>query len=201
MLASNAYHHRVDSLTAFVALLMIVSSNYLSNAAWLDPVGGLVISLMVVQAGFGNTRSALFELADVAVDGEVKDNVRKHASKALEELPKDLSSGAIEVRSIQGIKAGQIYLMEIELAVPKEWTVSQTRQVEEAVRTKVGAKVRGVKRVRVKFVEQESDIPDFMDEFIPADVSPRSSPEPEEEHNHSHEHSHSHTNGGISKRK
>jgi divalent metal cation (Fe/Co/Zn/Cd) transporter len=36
VLASNAYHHRVDSLTAFVALLLITGSNFLNNAQWLD---------------------------------------------------------------------------------------------------------------------------------------------------------------------
>ena len=52
VLASNAYHHRVDSLTAFVALLTITASHFLTNAQWLDPVGGLVISGMIVQAGW-----------------------------------------------------------------------------------------------------------------------------------------------------
>ncbi|KAI7573819.1 hypothetical protein KC343_g23430, partial [Hortaea werneckii] len=66
VLASNAYHHRVDSLTAFVALATIVASRYVQNAQWLDPVGGLAISGMIVQAGWGNTKAALLELADVA---------------------------------------------------------------------------------------------------------------------------------------
>ena len=58
-----------------------------------------------------------------------------------------------------------------------------TREVEEAVRTQVGAKVRGVRRVRVRFVPKETTTTEF-DEFIPGDVSPKSSPEPEEdEHN------------------
>lgn len=207
VLASNAYHHRVDSLTAFVALLMIGGSNVLSNAQWLDPVGGLVISLMVIQAGWGNTRSALLELADVGVDDEMRDNVQRAAARALGELNAASPAEVVEVRHVQGVKSGQNYLMDVELAVPSSWTVDKTRSVEELVRERVGAKVRGVKRVRVRFVSKESPKPDFMDEFIGPNVSPRASPEPEEEHEHDHdhghdhEHSHSHNNGGLSKRK
>src|SRR5438552_488278 len=103
VLASNAYHHRVDSLTAFVALLMIAGSNVLNNASWLDPVGGLVISLMVVQAGWGNTKASLLELADVGVDDEMKNSVRRAASKALDGVNTRSSAGNIEIRSVQGV--------------------------------------------------------------------------------------------------
>ena len=70
VLASNAVHHRVDSLTGIVTLFAILGANFLQNAAWLDPVGGLLISLLVIKAGWGNTISALYELADKGIDEE-----------------------------------------------------------------------------------------------------------------------------------
>ncbi|RKI29512.1 hypothetical protein D7X55_42650, partial [Corallococcus sp. AB049A] len=115
VLASNAYHHRVDSLTAFVALLMIGGSHVLTNASWLDPVGGLVISLMVIQAGWGNTKAALLELVDVGVDEEMASNVRRNATQALESLSLQES---VQVKSVQGVKSGQNYLMDMELMAP-----------------------------------------------------------------------------------
>lgn len=190
VLASNAYHHRVDSLTALVALLMIAGSNVLTNASWMDPVGGLVISLMVIQAGLGNTKAALYELADVGVEEEMRDNVRRAATKALADINVG-STADVEVRHVQGIKSGQNYLMDIELGAPASWTIDETRSVEELVRERVGAKVRGVKKVRVRFVANTSDRPDFMDEFIQAKSSDSLSPEPEEEHDHQ-EHDHKH---------
>lgn len=194
VLASNAYHHRVDSLTAFVALILIGASNVLSNAAWLDPVGGLVISLMIIQAGWGNTLDALFELADVGVESGVREKVRAQAGKALAEKYEGWiqTRGRLEVRNVQGVKAGQNYLMDVEVAVPGDWSVKDTRAAEEAVRTRVGAKVRGVKRVRVRFVAAEEvgeEGGDVADEFVARDVSPRSSPEPEDEQDgHAHKH-------------
>lgn len=214
VLASNAVHHRVDSLTGIVTLAAILGANFLSNAAWLDPVGGLFISLLVIRAGWGNTISALYELADAGLDDEVKRSVRRQATKGLA----GVSEGhEVEVRDVSGVKSGQNYLIDVELAVPSMWTVEDVREVEDAVRTQVGAKVRGARRVRVRFVprdeaeeattdqdDDESDESDderrakkarvpaagagkrAFDEFIPGDVSPKSSPEPSDDEDHDH---------------
>ena len=200
VLASNAVHHRIDSLTSIVALTAILGSNIFDNVSWLDPVGGLFVSIMVIRAGWGNTGRALLELADVGIDSEIQDSVRKAASKALanESFASSKVQGQeIEIRDVQGIKAGQSYLIEVELGVPEALTVGETRPIEDAVRERIGAKVRGIRRVKVKFVAQSDKAHDFADEFIAADVSPRSSPEPEErDHEHHHEHSHGHKHGG-----
>jgi len=207
--ASNAVHHRVDSLTGIVALVAVLGANFLHNAAWLDPVGGLLISLLVIRAGFQNTLSALYELADKSIDEEVRASVSKQVGKAL--LEDSLTLGGVrgeqvELRDVTGVKSGQNYLVDLELGVPSEWTVEDVRVVEDAVRTRVGGKVRGVRRVRVRFVPKTAAVPDRFDEFIPGNVSARSSPEPEEEekngnghgHGHDHRHDHDHVKGGKS---
>lgn len=198
VLASNAVHHRIDSLTSIVALLTIGGAHVISDASWLDPVGGLLISAMVIRAGWQNTMSALLELGDVTVDKDIKQSVRRAATKALTgDAEKGLSGVAlgnqVEIRDIQGIKSGQNYLIDIDLAVPSTFTMAETAPIEQAVRERAGAKVRGVRKVRVKFTIIDGS-QDFASEFIPADVSPRSSPEPENEHDHEHSH-HNHTNG------
>jgi divalent metal cation (Fe/Co/Zn/Cd) transporter len=189
VLASNAVHHRVDSLTGIVTLLVILGANFLRDAAWLDPVGGLFISLLVIKAGLGNTLSAVYELADRSIDDEVKKSVRRQVQKGLADVD---GSGhdvthEVELRDVSGVKSGQNYLVDLELAVPGTWTVEDVREVEESLRFKVGSKVRGVRRVRVRYVPKDADIAPKFDEFIPGDVSPRSSPEPEaDEHDHAH---------------
>lgn len=199
VLASNAIHHRVDSLTGIVTLFAILGANFLHEAAWLDPVGGLLISLLVINAGWGNTVSALYELADKGLDDEVKASVSRQARKV---LAASRDGSEVELREVQGIKSGQNYLVDLELAVPKTWTVGEVREVEEGVRETVGSKVRGVRRVRVHFVPKDGETSMF-DEFIPGNVSPRSSPEPEDDHDHDHDHHHDHhdesANGGTKK--
>lgn len=204
VLASNAYHHRVDSLTAFVALLTISASHFLTSAAWLDPVGGLAISGMIVQAGWGNTKSAMLELADVAMDEEVKDNVEKAAKTA---LMAQTGSQEAEIRGIQGIKSGQNFLVEIEVSTPSHYTVGELDAIKEAMREKISADVKGVRRVSVRFVANVGpEKTPFADEFIAGkegDVD-----EHDHDHDHAHDHSHteshttsSQTNGSATKRK
>ena len=210
VLASNAVHHRIDSLTSIVALVAIGGSHLFNGASWLDPVGGLVVSMMVIKAGWGNTGSALLELADVGIDEEMKGSVRKAAIKALsaESFRKaGIAGAAIQIRDVQGVKAGQNYLMDIALSVPSSYTVKQTRMIEDIVRERVGSHVRGVRRVKTRFTPIEDKETDFADEFIGAGVSPRSSPEPEDEkearheHKDGHKHDHRYTNGDMKKRR
>ncbi|KAI4167827.1 MAG: hypothetical protein LQ343_006899 [Gyalolechia ehrenbergii] len=200
VLASNAVHHRIDSLTSIVALVAIAGSHLFTGTTWLDPVGGLIVSVMVVRAGWANTGQALLELADVGVDSEIKSSVRKAAKRSLVPATDNTQSSTfpdggideVEIRDIQGVKAGQNYLMEVELAVPQYWTIQQTRIIEDAVRLNVGSKVRGVRRVKVRMVPKEGKDQDFANEFIGADVSPRSSPEPEDEAEANHKYHRKH---------
>ena len=200
VLASNAVHHRIDSLTSIVALVAIGGSHFLHNATLLDPVGGLIVSLMVIRAGWGNSGLALLELADVGVDEEMRKLVRASATIALagsEALAN--SANQVEVRDVQGVKAGQNYLMDVVLAVPGRWTVDELRPIEDAVRERVGSKVRGVRKLRVRFIAKEGEEADFANEFIGAAISPRSSPEPEDEKDANHDTEHSTTNGSLKK--
>ena len=200
VLASNAVHHRIDSLTSIVALLTIGGAHIIADASWLDPVGGLIIAGMVIKAGWGNTMTSLFELADVTVDPETKEKVRRSATKALKGdeakgLPGVEYGSDAEIRDIQGIKSGQNYLIDLELAVPNTFTLQETSIIEEAIRARVGSKVRGVRRVRVKFVSTGDNHSTLAGDFISPSVSPRSSPEPEDEHEQNHDHQHAHSNG------
>lgn len=196
VLASNAIHHRIDSLTSIVALCTIGGSYVFQDATWLDPVGGLLISLMVIRAGWGNTITSLLELADTTVDDDIKSSVHNAAAKALKALG---NGGQVEVRDVQGMKSGQNYLMEVELAVPGAWSIHQSRTVEETVRRIVGASVRGVKRVKVRFIPVEQQELTFSEEFIAQDTS--ASPEPPEpETNGVASGSHSHEDHALQKR-
>ncbi|KAJ5929371.1 hypothetical protein N7454_007219 [Penicillium verhagenii] len=199
VLASNAIHHRIDSLTSIVALATIGGSYVFQDATWLDPVGGLLISLMVIKAGWGNTITALLELADTTVDDEIKTSVQTAASKALKEVE---DGEQVIVRDVQGMKSGQNYLMDIELAVPGAWAITRSRVIEEAVRKTIGSGVRGVKRVKVRFVPVEEQELTFSEEFVSQDSG--SNPELVDDHDHDHAHasgSHSHEDHTSHKRR
>lgn len=176
VLASNAYHHRVDSLTAFVALLTICASHFMSHAQWLDPVGGLVITGMIVQAGWQNTKAALLELADVAIEDDIKENAESAASRAM-------SGTEACVSAVQGVKSGQNYLLEVAVAIPDTLALKDQKVLEERIRIAVAEDVKGAKRVAVRFIPMSDVDKGFTDEFLSFN------PELNGEHD-GHEHKH-----------
>lgn len=178
VLASNAVHHRIDSLSAIVALCAIGGAHFLNDASWLDPVGGLLVSMMVINAGWGNTRAALLELVDVGLDDEMKDLIRKSVDGALALRPERLG-----VRDVAGLKSGQNYLVELTIEVPVGTTVAGTSRIEEGLREVVGAGVRGVKRVKVRFVEEGTvEQAEFVENAQALELE-----ENHEHHDHDHE--------------
>src|SRR2546423_7735372 len=102
VLASNAVHHRIDSLTSIVALVTIGGAHIFTDASWLDPVGGLIISGMVIRAGWDNTLTSLLELADVTIDGQVKKAVRRAATKAIQG---DEANGEVGISGGDGVES------------------------------------------------------------------------------------------------
>ncbi|KAI5267097.1 hypothetical protein E4T47_08157 [Aureobasidium subglaciale] len=188
VLASNAYHHRVDSLTAVVALATIMASHFLTNAAWLDPVGGLIISGMIVQAGYGNTKAALLELADVTIEDDMKQKIESATSTALADLKLPTESAP----QVQGIKSGQNYLIEIAVTVPSSWTLQQMSEAEDVVREKVAKAAQGIKRISIRFTSSENTADAFANEFVASQDQKTGG---EHEHEHEHEHDHSHDDG------
>lgn len=187
VLESNAYHHRVDSLTAIVALVTICASHFFTNAQWLDPIGGLLISGMIVQAGWGNTKSALLELADVSFDKEVQESVSKAAKQAIQAW-----SGDVSITGVQGVKSGQNFLVDIEVAAPAQWTLLEQSNVEAALRKQVIGAVRGVHRVSVRFsAKSEQQGTPFLDQFA-NDRKDVQAGADNHDHGSNHDHKHDH---------
>ncbi|GAM86471.1 hypothetical protein ANO11243_044850 [Dothideomycetidae sp. 11243] len=184
VLASNAYHHRVDSLTAFVALLTISASHFMNNAQWLDPVGGLVISGMIVQAGWQNTRAALLELADVAIDEDIREAAESAATGAMEGTDATLSA-------VQGVKGGQNFLLEIAVAIPETSTLKDQKVLEDKIRDAVAKKVKAAKRVAVRFIATQDADKGFTNEFLsfnPDLTEHQHSDEHDAKHDEHHDH-------------
>lgn len=182
MLEANAVHHRVDSLTGVAALVSIAVSNLFPTFVGMDALGGLVISYMVIRAGWSNSFTSLYELADASVANDIKTKVRHEASAAVA----DSTQSSAKIVKVNGIKAGQTYLVDITVAVQGDLSIYASVAVENMIRKRVAQKVRGVRRVRIFFiVANEEKGYDSQDEFVePSNVS--SMPELKEHGQHHH---------------
>ncbi|GMF01858.1 unnamed protein product [[Candida] boidinii] len=66
VLIANAWHHRVDSLTSMVAVATI-SCGYFLNIYWLDSIGGLLVSILIMKVGISGVFQSFKELIDKSV--------------------------------------------------------------------------------------------------------------------------------------
>lgn len=146
---------------------------------------------MIIQAGWVNTKSALFELADVGMDEEAREGAET-AAKAI------MKGNDAEIRGVQGIKSGQNLMFEVEVGVPEDWSVAHANNVEAEIREAIVQKVKGTKRVNIRFTTKSAEHAPFVDQFAQKD----SAQLPEDEHHdhdhdhdHDHAHDHAHSNG------
>lgn len=61
-------HHRSDAYSSIVSLVAIVGSY--AGIPVLDPIGGLIVSAMIIKSGNGILMSSLRELMDKGMDHE-----------------------------------------------------------------------------------------------------------------------------------
>ncbi|KAF5013276.1 hypothetical protein FDECE_705 [Fusarium decemcellulare] len=116
VLASNAIHHRIDSLTEVVIIGVVLGAGVMQDTSWLDLVGGLCISLMAVRPAAELALSALCELTDRSIDDETRLSILNLVRRA---LSKPGNAGAVDVVSLTGIKSGRLTIVDLQLAVPQ----------------------------------------------------------------------------------
>ena len=151
-----------------VSLVTILSTHLLGGVQSIDPLGSLMVSTVVLRAGFQNLVSAVKELGDRTIDDEVKKSVRDAAIVAVRDAAPSIGKQAedVSLQMVQGVKSGPNNLVEVAIAVPGSWSVDETIVLEQAVRDCVGAKVRGARRVKITFAPKELELPAFTREYI-----------------------------------
>ncbi len=161
ILVANAWHHRVDSLTAVVAVLTI-SGSYVFGVNWLDAVGGLIVSTMVFQAGFTGIKSSFLEIIDRALDknDERYQGVSIVLEKSLESLNRDKHQVA-ELKKLVVFGAGPTITSNISIILPpNKWenviTANDIIEISTKIKTDLTDHVYGLREVTVE-VELEAD--------------------------------------------
>jgi divalent metal cation (Fe/Co/Zn/Cd) transporter len=113
VLVANAWHHRIDSLVSMVAVVTI-GGGYFWGIKWLDPLGGLIVSSMIVRAGYTTAKSSVLELIDnnsrVIEDGKFEE----HREQVQDLLRREFDSRYL-VSKIELMPSGPSFISNIEL--------------------------------------------------------------------------------------
>ncbi|KAI5478001.1 protein of cation efflux protein family, iron transporter [Pseudohyphozyma bogoriensis] len=129
VLLANAFHHRSDAFGSLVAFGAI-------GGAWagfpvLDPLGGLLVSGMILKGGVEVGLTALKELTDQVTDSSLPPQVY------------DVVAALLRI-----FASGPSFLVDVELVLPGDLTLNQCVEVEKKVEDKLrdvlGKRVREV---------------------------------------------------------
>ncbi|KAI8826488.1 cation efflux family-domain-containing protein [Chytriomyces cf. hyalinus JEL632] len=141
VLVANAWHHRADSASGFVALCGVAGA--WAGAAWLDPVGGILVSGLIVQSAWKMAVPAIGELRDTA-DTQVISQVQKLLQEFQQQ---DLNITGFH--SIRARKMGPETLVDLQLRVKPRISVSLAHQIAENARHAICTQVSDVSEVLI----------------------------------------------------
>jgi divalent metal cation (Fe/Co/Zn/Cd) transporter len=136
-------------LTSLVALVAIAGGQIYP---FLDPVGGCLVSLLIIRVGYQSGLVACQEIVDRGLDSDVLDSVREGAERGLLQGLKETTNskqGTMNIGNITGTKSGAYYICDVEVEGPGELTLETFEGIREAVVHGVKEEVGSAKIVRV----------------------------------------------------
>ncbi|BFZ60768.1 mitochondrial metal transporter [Saitoella coloradoensis] len=189
VLEANAWHHRTDSLTSIVALVAILGGHFVQSWSWLDPLGGVLVSAMIVQAGWATGRGAFLELVDRTMEEDVREQIAGAAQKSLRSVQ---SEGLPEIIGVKGTKSGPGYLVQVGVAVKGDMTVMDAGKIDKIVREVVEKEVTCRSCDIDVFAFEDEQKRTYWAAIDGLGKVGEGVVEDGEEHNHDHGHEHSH---------
>lgn len=154
VLVANAWHHRVDLLTAFVALLTVAGGVFF-NIAWLDLVGGVCVSLLIIKAGWGTFKASWFELVD---RGEAKESEFYEKVKTIVDTEvESVSKGGFSLSELSVLTSGANTNVYATLETKKKgYTLEELNRIETSLVDAIRRDDKFVRKIFVKFEEQKT---------------------------------------------
>ena len=93
------HSHRADALTSGVALASILGSS-LGGYTFLDPIGGLAVSLVILQQGLSLSKVATMELLDAGIDASTRSQIERIVEAEVDGVE------ILGFRNVRGVKSG-----------------------------------------------------------------------------------------------
>lgn len=151
VLVANAWHHRVDSLTAGVAFITVIGG-VLFNLAWLDAIGGMLVSILIINAGSGSFKEAWFELIDRGArpGSEHYNTMKLIVQEELTNVSRALNAG-FEIMDLSVLTAGARSNMILKLGSKNNLTLDAINRLELDLVSSIKNKDANVGNVLVEF--------------------------------------------------
>lgn len=154
VLIANAWHHRIDSMTAFVALLT-VTGGVLFNIAWLDSIGGIAVSILIIKAGWGSFKTAWNEMIDRGEKPgmETYDRVNEIVETELSSNS-DLSEFQMKRLSVLTSGANTNVYLWLSTLENKQYSLKQLNLVENKLKYLIKRDDHFIKKIFIRWTDE-----------------------------------------------
>lgn len=153
VLHANALHHRSDAYTGSVALAAILG-NWAFPGLPLDPLGGVLVSLLIMLQSSRILLGALKELTDAGVSPATK----RKLSRVLDDIMNTTVTAdsrahakLVALDELRAVRSGSLMFVDVTARVIGDATLHELNQIENLVRERIVARKKEVHEVRVRF--------------------------------------------------
>ena len=123
-LIANAWHHRSDAISSIPALIAVVAASTNPKWAFLDPIGALIVALLVVKVAWDIASPALSELSERGADGDAVREIARIAQQV-----EDVRS----VHRIRSRRLGAGWFVDLHVLVDGELSVRRGHDIATQV--------------------------------------------------------------------
>ncbi|KAI8642341.1 cation efflux protein [Parasitella parasitica] len=127
VLIANAWHHRSDAYSSFVALVAIGGSY--AGMPIFDPLGGIVVSGMIFKSGLDIMRQSTRELLDESISGTELDEIKSIITSV-----KNKEDDLFDFYSVRGRKFGPFHHLDLVIQLNPRLSISRAHEIEQKVR-------------------------------------------------------------------
>lgn len=127
-LIANAWHHRSDALSSLPALIAVAAASANPKWAFLDPIGALVVAILILKVAWDIASPALSELMDHGASAE--------DLKEMEELARSVP-GVCSIHRLRTRRVGSGWFLDLHVLVDGDLPVRQGHDIATQVQHKL----------------------------------------------------------------
>ncbi|KAI0812357.1 cation efflux family-domain-containing protein [Irpex lacteus] len=156
VLYANALHHRSDAYSSLVALVAILGTWWWPHLP-LDQLGGLLVSVLIVQQGWSIMIGSFKQLTDAGVSSSTRQKLVSALDPLLSsaETTKAIGSPSqralLAVKDLRAMRAGALMFVDLTAKVPGTMSVADTSALEASIERALKRAKKEVTEVKVKF--------------------------------------------------
>lgn len=135
---ADAWHHRSDAISSIGTLIGIAGARM--GFKFLDPVAGIIVSLILIKVGVEFYLKATDQLVDQSADDEVIEQIKEVAISI---------EGVKNIHDLKTRKFGNKIYVDIEIQVDKRITVEEGHHIANLVHDSIEDTIEDVKHCMI----------------------------------------------------